>query len=166
YYGHTLAEAGDGVEALERVRERKPDLVITDLLMPNMDGEELMRRLRADPATKDMPAIIYTATYRAREARAIADRVGVRQVLAKPCEPDVIVAAVAEALGTATVASEPFVPAEDGAPKSEVAALGKHVASQLDDVQILNLRLAELLGNAIQIAEQQASSLTRVRGLE
>jgi CheY-like chemotaxis protein len=72
------------------VRERKPDLVITDLLMPNMDGEELMRRLRADPATKDMPAIIYTATYRAREARAIADRVGVRQVLAKPSEPNVI----------------------------------------------------------------------------
>src|SRR5580765_8220213 len=93
YYGHTLSEAADGVEALERVSERKPDLVITDLLMPNMDGEEFVRRLHADPATKDTPVIIYTATYRAREARAIADRVGVRTVLAKPCEPEALVAA-------------------------------------------------------------------------
>src|SRR6185503_521234 len=68
YRGHTLAEAADGVEALARVRERKPDLAIVDLLMPNMDGEEFISRLRADAATRDMPVIIYTATYRVREA--------------------------------------------------------------------------------------------------
>src|SRR5687767_5407426 len=84
YYNHTLVEAADGIEALTRVGEQRPDLVITDLLMPNMNGEELARRLRIDPATQDLPVIFYTATYRVREAKQIAERVGVRQVLAKP----------------------------------------------------------------------------------
>ena len=166
YYGHTLAEAADGVEAMARVHERKPDLVITDLLMPNMDGEEFVRRLRADPATKELPVIIYTATYRVREAREIADRVGVQRVLAKPSEPKDIVAAVAEALGESAPAARPPAPDTSGSPKLEVTALGKGVAEQLDSVQRLNLRLAQLLENAIHVAEEQAKSLIAVRALE
>jgi signal transduction histidine kinase/CheY-like chemotaxis protein len=166
YYGHTLAEAADGVEGLARVGERKPDLVITDLLMPNMDGEEFVRRLRADPATKDLPVIIYTATYRVREAREIANRVGVRRVLAKPSEPKDIVAAVAEALGESAPAAQPPAPGKSGAPEPKVAALGKGVVAQLDAVESLNLRLAHLLESAVQIAEEQAKSLTEVRALE
>src|SRR6185436_8871154 len=110
YYGHTLAEAGDGVEALERVRERRPDLVITDLLMPNMDGEEFTQRLRADPAMRDLPVIFYTATYRVREAGQLAERLGVKTVLAKPSEPAAILAAVAEALGQPVPAPQPRAP--------------------------------------------------------
>ena len=100
YDKHTLFEAADGVEALAAVTRHKPDLVISDILMPNMDGEEFVRRLRAEPATKDMAVIFYTATYRAREARTIADRVGVRWVLSKPSEPKTILETVAQALGT------------------------------------------------------------------
>eukprot|EP01036_Dinobryon_divergens_P043490 gene43489-biopygen34983 len=87
YYGHTIAEAADGVEALACIRQTRPDLVITDLLMPNMDGEELARHLRDDPLTKDLPVIFYTAAYFAREAGEIAARVGVRWVQPKPSEP-------------------------------------------------------------------------------
>jgi signal transduction histidine kinase/CheY-like chemotaxis protein len=166
YYGHTLDEAADGVEGLARVGERKPDLVITDLLMPNMDGEEFVRRLRADPVTKDLPVIIYTATYRVREAREIADRVGVRRVLAKPSEPKDIVAAVAEALGESAPAAQPPAPGKRGAPKPEIAAPGMGVVERLDVVESLNLRLAYLLKSAVQIAEEQAKSLTAVRALE
>lgn len=166
YYGHTLAEAADGVEGLARVGERKPDLIITDLLMPNMDGEEFTRRLRADPATKDLPVIIYTATYRTREAREIAGRVGVRKVLAKPSEPKEILAAVAEALGVAAPEIQPSAPDAGQLPKRDAANLGKGVDEQLETVQGLNLRLAHLLENAIKIAEQQGESLTAVRTLE
>lgn len=165
YCGHTVAEANDGVEGLERVRERRPDLVITDILMPNMDGEEFTRRLRSAPQTRDVPVIIYTATYRAREARAVADRVQVRQVLAKPCEPKTILAAVAEALGTAA-AETPARPAGKVAAAPEPAHPDEGVSERLNTVQALNLRLGQLLENALRLADQQAASLTAMRAIE
>ena len=61
YYGHQVSEAGDGVEALHAARERKPDLIIADVVMPRMDGPELVRALRADETLKDVPVIFYSA---------------------------------------------------------------------------------------------------------
>ena len=57
YYGHTVDSASDGHEALAQAGYATPDLVITDLLMPNMDGEELARRLSTQPATAGVPVI-------------------------------------------------------------------------------------------------------------
>ncbi len=87
YCGHSVAEAADGLLALTQVSLRRPDLVITDLLMPNMDGEALCRQLLDTAATADVPIIIHTASYRARQARQIAQHLGVKWVLAKPSEP-------------------------------------------------------------------------------
>jgi CheY-like chemotaxis protein len=53
--GHEVSEAGDGAAALEAVRESPPDLVVTDMMMPVMDGAELIRRLRCEPATAAIP---------------------------------------------------------------------------------------------------------------
>ncbi|WP_285502386.1 response regulator [Actinokineospora sp. NBRC 105648] len=58
--GHQVREAGHGADALERVRESAPDLVVTDLMMPVMDGVDLMRHLRADPATAGIPVLAAT----------------------------------------------------------------------------------------------------------
>jgi|GEM_PF-1167072 len=167
YYDHTLVEAADGIEALQRVGEQCPDLVITDLLMPNMDGEELTRRLRADVATQDLPIIFYTATYRVREARQIAERVGVRQVLAKPSEPLVIVTAVADALGIAVPVAPKREQWEIGTDHSDSEALHEEGAeTQLQTMQGLNLRLAELLQGAIKITSDQAQSFAAERASE
>lgn len=168
YYGHTVVEASDGIEALQHVDARCPDLMITDLLMPNMDGEELAQRLHASPATKDIPIIFYTATYRAREARQIADRVGVRQVLAKPSEPAVIMAAVADALGVAT-ATVPFLErAGLGHPdgnirRSDLLAHNQNINDQLQTIRCLSLQLTELLDRVTEISDQQAQLLAAVR---
>lgn len=166
FYGHALFEAADGLEALAAVAKHKPELVISDILMPNMDGEEFVRRLRADPATKDMPVIFYTATYRAREARTISERVGVRWVLAKPSEPKTILETVAKALGvpTPSPAAPPAAPASP--PMRDPSALGKGVSEQLAAVETLTLRLGHLLEGALQITEEQAASLAGVRALE
>ncbi|MEX0754501.1 MAG: response regulator [Actinomycetota bacterium] len=59
--GYDVAVAGDGKEALERVRERVPALVLCDVMMPNMDGLELTRRLRSDPSTSGVSVILLTA---------------------------------------------------------------------------------------------------------
>jgi diguanylate cyclase (GGDEF)-like protein/PAS domain S-box-containing protein len=99
YGGHRLIEASNGVEGLEMVHRELPDLIISDILMPNMDGYEFVTRLHGDPATANVPVIFYTATYREREAHHIAESCGVRWVLPKPSDPDVILRAVHEALG-------------------------------------------------------------------
>jgi CheY-like chemotaxis protein len=55
--GHEVADAGNGATALEAVHRSLPDLVMTDMMMPVMGGAELIRRLRADPATAQIPIL-------------------------------------------------------------------------------------------------------------
>jgi len=85
--GHQLHEAADGAEALAAARAEHPDLVITDVLMPVMDGYELVRQLRLDPVTSGIAVVFHTAHYGAREARELALSSGVSYVLTKPAEP-------------------------------------------------------------------------------
>jgi CheY-like chemotaxis protein len=55
--GHEVTDAGDGAAALRAVRESPPDLVVTDMMMPVMGGDELIRRLRCEPATAGIPIL-------------------------------------------------------------------------------------------------------------
>src|SRR5687767_14273612 len=81
--GLRVAEAHSGRRALERVREQTPDVVVTDIAMPGMDGLELSRQLRSSAPTRDVPIIAVSgnASESAREA-------GADVVLEKPCTPD------------------------------------------------------------------------------
>lgn len=99
YYGHEVMEAADGVEALQAARRRRPDLVIIDVVMPRMDGPELVRALRADPDLAGIPLIFYTASYREEESREIARQAGVNHVIIKPADPDAVLETVQRALG-------------------------------------------------------------------
>jgi two-component system sensor histidine kinase/response regulator len=60
--GYDVMPAGSGAQALDRVRVRLPDLILLDLMMPEMDGLEVCRRLKADPATQQIPIIFLTAS--------------------------------------------------------------------------------------------------------
>jgi PAS domain S-box-containing protein len=99
FHGHGVLEASDGAEALALVQRERPNLVISDLLMPTMDGYEFVRRMRAIPAVAATPVIFYTATYHEREARALAERCGVVDIITKPSETEVILAKVDAVLG-------------------------------------------------------------------
>src|SRR5215472_12656319 len=70
--GHRMIEARDGVDGLTAARAEIPDLVISDILMPSMDGFEFVKRLRADPGLSDVAVIFYTAHYHEAEARNLA----------------------------------------------------------------------------------------------
>ena len=84
--GNNVVRAVDGREALARAQEARPELVISDVLMPAMDGYELARRLKADPATAGVAIIFYTAYFGGQDAQALAQAHGVSRVLLKPAE--------------------------------------------------------------------------------
>ena len=92
--GMRVTSANCGRRALERAHEQVPNVVVTDIAMPEMDGAELSRRLRADPPTRDVPIIAVTGngSVRAREA-------GCDVVLEKPCTPDHLADVIEEVLG-------------------------------------------------------------------
>ena len=112
YGGHTVVEAADGGEALVIARTERPELLITDLLMPVLDGLELVREIRSDPATATIPVIFYTANYRRDEVDGVAATLGVGQLLAKPIDPtefiQVVEASLAAGVATAPIAAEAF----------------------------------------------------------
>src|SRR5215210_2924443 len=94
--GHRLLEVADGRAGLAAARAEHPDLVITDVLMPVMDGYELVKQLRLDPATCTIPVVFYTAHYGESEARALARSSGVSYVLTKPADPDEVLQIVSQ----------------------------------------------------------------------
>ena len=96
--GHRVVSAANGRVALERAREHRPELVISDVLMPEMDGYELARRLHLDPATAATAVLFYTAYFGTHEAKELALAHGVARVLVKPSDNDAILAAVNEVL--------------------------------------------------------------------
>ncbi|MET3131529.1 diguanylate cyclase (GGDEF)-like protein/PAS domain S-box-containing protein [Oxalobacteraceae bacterium GrIS 1.11] len=135
YGGHRLLEAANGAEGLKMVQSERPDLVISDILMPNMDGYEFVTRLHENPETANVPIIFYTATYREREANVLAQSCGVRWVLPKPSDPDVILRTVHEALG---LAPEPLVmPVFAQAPPSEghFRGIDNKMSQYLDELE-------------------------------
>ena len=96
--GHEIVEASDGKEALDTLEQIGPDLVVSDILMPRLDGYEFVRRMREIPGLAATPVIFCTATYHARAARALAYRCGAADVLTTPSPPNLILATVDAAL--------------------------------------------------------------------
>ncbi len=98
YAGYTVFEAATGDHALTLARAQRPALIIADILMPTMDGYELVRALRGDKATAHIPVIFHTASYVIDEVRDLAAACGVSHILIKPCEPEEVLRVVNEAL--------------------------------------------------------------------
>jgi diguanylate cyclase (GGDEF)-like protein len=98
--GYDVSSAADGWDALMKAREERPELIISDVLMPKMDGYELARRLREDPALHAAGVIFYTAYFGEQDAKNLARAHGVERVLEKPSDNDVILAAVREVLAS------------------------------------------------------------------
>ncbi len=95
--GFRVLLAGDGAAGLELVRAERPDLVVTDALMPVMTGDQLVEALQDDPALRDIPIIMATAAaspLRVNRMKAL----GCRAVIAKPLDETTFLATVADAL--------------------------------------------------------------------
>lgn len=81
--GYEVKGVSNGPAALEALAEEKPDLVLLDIMLPAMDGFEVCRRIKSDPATKDLPVIMLTAK-KSREDMARGQEVGADWYITKP----------------------------------------------------------------------------------
>jgi PAS domain S-box-containing protein len=112
YAGYTVRQAANGQEALTSARAEPPDLIITDILMPAMDGYEFVRELRNEPSGAQIPVIFCTATYGTDEIRRLADACGVSHIVVKPLEPEELIRIVAEVLEAVGEVPAPLPPEE------------------------------------------------------
>jgi len=97
-HGYAVEEARHGEEALIKAREHPPDLTVSDLLMPVMDGYTLLREWRADERLQGVPFIVYTATYTDPTDERLALDLGADAFMLKPSEPEPFIACIREVL--------------------------------------------------------------------
>jgi signal transduction histidine kinase/DNA-binding response OmpR family regulator len=144
-HGFAVDATQHGGEALAKAQENAPDLVISDLLMPEMDGYELLRRWRADERFRAIPFIVYTATYTEPKDEELALQLGADAFIIKPTEPEPFMERVREVLDRASPGARPAASpgGEDGATLKlyNEVLVGKleHKCKQLEE------RVAELI---------------------
>ena len=98
YAGYRVRVAPNGKEGLEAVQKERPAIVITDIMMPQLDGFGLVHRLRINPETRDIPVVFITATYVTDEDQEFALNIGATRFLQKPVDLEQFLGTVSEVL--------------------------------------------------------------------
>ena len=103
FSGYRVAEATNGVEAIEQAQQLMPDIILMDLALPKMDGWEATRQLKSDDRTRNIPIVALTGHALAGHAEG-ARQAGCDSFVTKPCLPDALVAEIKRMLGASTAA--------------------------------------------------------------
>jgi CheY-like chemotaxis protein len=98
FCGFRVAEAQNGVEAIEKAKRLKPDLILMDLSMPVVDGWEATRRLKADTVTKEIPVVALTGHAMSGHSES-AQNAGCDVVITKPCLPHDLIKQIRKVIG-------------------------------------------------------------------
>jgi two-component system, OmpR family, alkaline phosphatase synthesis response regulator PhoP len=99
--GWQVYTAQSGDEGITKAKQEKPDAILLDAMMPIMDGPSTFRKLQADPATRQIPVIMFTAKVQSADKQKFAD-LGVKDVIAKPFDPMQLGNQIAQILGWST----------------------------------------------------------------
>ncbi len=146
--GYDVLSADNGQQALELVHEWTPDLIISDLLMPVMDGFAFCRALRKDPALRDIPLIFYTATFTNPDDERLAFGVGATKFLLKPMDPEDFLAEVQQVLQATQPRTVPAQPLPTNGPvalqiQTQYAdALSRKLSKKIADLELSQRDLA------------------------
>ena len=111
--GYEVVAAKDGVEALSRLKEKSIDIIVSDILMPKMDGFQLCRECKKDESLKKIPFIFYTASYTNKKDENFALSLGADKFIIKPAKPEVFLKILEEVIeehkkGTLVIPKEPI----------------------------------------------------------
>lgn len=162
--GYEVTEATNGHDALDLVKQKLPDLIITDVVMPEMDGFEFLRELRADPRTASVRVILCTATYSEMEVGDLAKAFGVSQVLVKPTEPDKIMAAVHAALEQYEIAQ--LAQPDETVEREHLRAVNSKLLATIEKLERANEAEVQLQKELRESEKSTAESLELLETLE
>jgi PAS domain S-box-containing protein len=116
--GMSVLVAHDGQEALDLARQTPPDLIVSDILMPRMDGFAFCRECKRDEGLRNTPFVFYTATYTDPRDEKLALNMGADRFLVKPMEPDAMIEELHTVLDSRS--QQPKDISDSGAPEDEV----------------------------------------------
>lgn len=146
--GHSLRGASDGAEALTLMSAEHPDLVITEILMPTMDGYEFVCRLRSTADICQTPVVFCTAHFREQDATDLARDCGVECVLTKPIEPETFFRAVDRCLGNGIPMPKQTLDQE------HLRLITDKLSEQTSQLNSTNRRLEALIDISLQLASE------------
>jgi len=153
--GYAVTAVSNGAYALRKLRKEKFDLVISDLLMPVMDGFQLCHTVKIDEALKSTPVIIYTATYTEPKDEALVKNLGANAFVVKPADYEVFLRQIREIIEMAERGELPAtrVPTPDEAIylREYAQRLVSKLEAKVEEVQTANQRLAEANQNLAEI---------------
>ncbi|MEX2563005.1 MAG: ATP-binding protein [Nitriliruptoraceae bacterium] len=135
-HGDEVIVANNGEEALALARATPPELCVSDLLMPVMDGYTLLRKWRADETLADVPFVVYTATYTDPGDRRLALRLGADGFVLKPAEPDELLRQLDQAIDRRR---------SDAASQQHAKSARREVASETEVLEAYNAALVRKL---------------------
>jgi len=98
FQGYNVLTARNGEEALDILDKEKPVLIITDILMPKLDGFAMVQKIRTNPKTQNIPVIFLSATYITPDDRSFALRLGASRFIEKPIDTEDFLLTIAELL--------------------------------------------------------------------
>ena len=153
--GHTTLEAADGVEALQILADETVDAVISDILMPNMDGFRLCHALRKSDRLYALPFIIYTSTYTSPDDMKLAQTVGADKYLTKPAPIADVLNALREVMENKTARPVLSAPAVE-----ETYVLQQYSQTLVHKLEEKNAELAQA-NEALKRNDEQLRALTR-----
>ncbi len=161
-YGFDVESAVHGAEALAKARQSPPGLVISDLLMPVMDGYTLLRHWKLDDNLRNIPFVVYTATYISSEDEKLALDLGADAFIVKPKEPDEFMAVIRHVLsrviGAGSESVHMPVASDQDIVKQYSAALVRKLEEKTIQLEAANRALQQ------QIAERKLAD-TRLQTL-
>lgn len=163
--GHTVTAAQDGLEALELARKAPPNLIVTDILMPGMDGYALCSEWRRDPLLSEIPLVFYSANYTEPDDERFALNLGADLFLVKPLEPHELLRQIEQLMQLSTKSDfathEPEVDEQEML-KEYNARLVNRLERQLEESRRTNEEMARTATRLREMVDGAVTAIAKI----
>ena len=152
-YGYSVLSTEDGTQALEKLRTEPVDLIISDILLPKMDGFQLCREVKKDPKLARIPFVFYTAAYTEQKDREFAESLGADRFIVKPTDPAEFITIIRDLIHD--------IPEEQTGPKTIILGENEYLSEHNKRlIHQLEKKLTELesLNKALRISEKRCNN--------